>query len=108
MYGYSIGASTLGLGEFTESNEPVCGDVMSGLRGNGLPVVRCLQNMALLIMIKLYNGLWVSQENLPSYKHITLNKNSKSSEIAQTCYSEHLYIQSGMDNCDSNNYWFHF
>jgi hypothetical protein len=31
MFGFSIGASTLGLGEFTESNEPVCGDAMSGL-----------------------------------------------------------------------------
>ena len=57
MFGFSIGASPLGLGECTESNEPVCGNAMSGLRGNGLPVVRCLQNMALSIMIKLYDGL---------------------------------------------------
>jgi hypothetical protein len=57
MFGFSIGASTIGLGEFTESNEPVCGDAMSGFGGNGLPVVRCLQNMTLSIMIKLYNGV---------------------------------------------------
>jgi hypothetical protein len=46
-----------GLGESTESNGHVCDDAISGLGGSGLVVVRCLQNMALLIMTKLYNGL---------------------------------------------------
>ena len=57
MFGFSIGANTIGLGEFTESNGPVCGDALSGLMGNGLPAVRCLQNMALSIINKIYNGL---------------------------------------------------
>jgi hypothetical protein len=71
-------------------------------------VLRCLQNMALSIMTKLYNGLWVFQANLSSYKHITLKEKYNSSEIAHECYEEHLYIQSGIDNCDKLNYWFHF
>jgi hypothetical protein len=71
-------------------------------------VVRCLQNMTLSIMTKLYNGWWVFQAHLPSYKHISLTERSNSSEIAHECYKEHLYIQSGIDNCDRNNYWFHF
>ena len=57
MFGLSIGASKIGLGEFTESNGHVCDDTISGLGGSGLVVVKCLQNMALLIMTKLYNGL---------------------------------------------------
>ena len=57
MFGFSIGVSNIGLGEFTESNGPVCDDTISGLGGSGLVVVRCLQNMALSIMTKLYNGL---------------------------------------------------
>ena len=57
MFGLSIGASKIGLGEFTESNGYVCDDTLSGLGGSGLVVVKCLQNMALLIMTKLYNGL---------------------------------------------------
>ena len=57
MFGFSIGASKIGLGESTESNRPVCDDAISGLGGSGLVVVRCLQNMALSIMTKLYNGL---------------------------------------------------
>ena len=57
MFGFSIGASKIGLGEFTASNGPICDDVISGLGGSGLVVVRCLQNMALSIMTKLYNGL---------------------------------------------------
>ena len=56
-FGFSIGASTIGFGEFTESNGPVSGEAISDLGGNGLPVVRCLQNMALSIMTKLYNGI---------------------------------------------------
>jgi hypothetical protein len=52
MFGFSIGVSNIGLGEFTESNGPVCGDAVSGLGCSGLVVVRCLQNMALSIMIK--------------------------------------------------------
>jgi hypothetical protein len=71
-------------------------------------VVRCLQNMALSIMTKLYNGLWVFQANLHSYKHITLKEKHNSSEITHECYEEHLYIQNGIDNCDQLNYWFHF
>jgi hypothetical protein len=46
MFGFSIGASKIGLGEFTESNRPVCDDALSGLGDSGLVVVRCLQNMA--------------------------------------------------------------
>jgi hypothetical protein len=57
MFGFSIGASNIGLGEFTESNGLVCDDAISGLGGSGLVIVRCLQNMALSIMTKLYNGL---------------------------------------------------
>jgi len=57
MFGLSIGASTIGLDEFTESNGPVCDDAISGHGGSSLVVVRCLQNMALSIMTKLYNGL---------------------------------------------------
>jgi hypothetical protein len=38
--------------------------------------------MALLIMTKLYNGLWVFQANLSSYKDITQKENYNSSEIA--------------------------
>ena len=57
MFGFTIGASEICLGEFTESNGHVCDDTISGLGGNGLVVVRCLQNMALSIMTKLYNGL---------------------------------------------------
>jgi hypothetical protein len=53
--GFSIGASKIDLGEFTESNGHVCDDVISVLGGSGLVVVKCLQNMALLIMTKLYN-----------------------------------------------------
>jgi hypothetical protein len=42
-------------------------------------VVRCLQNMALLIMTKLYNGLWVFQANhLPKDK--TKKKKKKDEE----------------------------
>jgi hypothetical protein len=44
------------------------------------------------------------QANLPSYKHITLKEKYNSSEIAHECYEEHLYIQSGIDNCDKLNY----
>jgi hypothetical protein len=86
MFGVSIGASKIGLGEFTESNGHVCDDAISGLGASGLVVVKCLQNMALLIMTKLYNGLWVFQANLPSYKHITLKEKYNSSEIAHECY----------------------
>jgi hypothetical protein len=50
MFGFSIGASTIGLGELTESNRPVCDDALSGLGGSGFVVVRCLQNMTLSIM----------------------------------------------------------
>ena len=53
MFGFSIGASKIGLGEFTDSNGPACDDAISGLGGSGLVVVRCLQNMALSIMTKL-------------------------------------------------------
>jgi hypothetical protein len=35
MFGFSIGASTIGLGELTESNRPVCDDALSGLVGSG-------------------------------------------------------------------------
>jgi hypothetical protein len=45
-------------------------------------VVKCLKNMALLIMTKLYNGVWVFQANISSYKHITLKEKYNSSEIA--------------------------
>jgi hypothetical protein len=38
MFGFSIGASTIGLGEFTESNGHVCDDAISGLGGSGLLV----------------------------------------------------------------------
>jgi hypothetical protein len=58
MFEFSIGASTLGLGELTESNEPVCGDAMPGLWGNGLPVVMCLlwhcQSWSSYIMVYEY------------------------------------------------------
>jgi hypothetical protein len=57
MFGFSIGVSTIGFGEFKASNWPVCGDAIYGRGGSGLPVVRCIQNMALSIMTKLYNGL---------------------------------------------------
>ena len=57
MFGFSIGASKIDLGEFTESNGQVCEDAISVLGGSGLVVVKCLQNMALLIMTKLYNGV---------------------------------------------------
>ena len=43
MFGFSIGVSEICLGEFTESNGPVCDDTISGLGGSGLVVVRCLQ-----------------------------------------------------------------
>jgi hypothetical protein len=66
MFGFSIGASTIGLGEFTESKWHDCDDTISGLGGSGFAVVRCQQNMALSIMTKLYNGLWVLQAHLPS------------------------------------------
>jgi hypothetical protein len=49
-------------------------------------VVRCLQNIALSIMTKLCNGVWVFQANLPFYKHITLKEKYNSSEIAHACY----------------------
>jgi hypothetical protein len=35
MFGFSIGASEICLGEFTESNGPVCDDTISGLGGRG-------------------------------------------------------------------------
>ena len=86
MFGFSIGASKIGLGEFTESNWPVCGDEISGIGGSGIVVVRCLQHMALSIMSKLYNGLWVFQAYLPSYKDITLKEKYSNSDIAHECY----------------------
>jgi hypothetical protein len=57
MFGFSIGASKIGLDEFTDSNGPACGDAISGLGSSGLVVVRCLQNIALSIMTKLCNGV---------------------------------------------------
>ena len=57
MFRFSIGASKIDLGEFTESNGHVCDDAISVLGGSGLVVVKCLKNMALLIMTKLYNGV---------------------------------------------------
>jgi hypothetical protein len=57
MFGLSIGASNIDLGEITESNGHVCDDAISVLGGSGLVVVKCLQNTALLIMTKLYNGI---------------------------------------------------
>jgi hypothetical protein len=39
MFGYSIGASKIDLGEFTESNGHVCDDAISVLGGRGLVVV---------------------------------------------------------------------
>jgi hypothetical protein len=57
MFGFAIGANKIGLGEFTESNGPVCGDALSGLGGSGLVLVSCQQNIALSIMTSLYNGL---------------------------------------------------
>jgi hypothetical protein len=40
MFGFSIGANTLGLGEFTEPNRPVCGDAISVIIGNGVePII---------------------------------------------------------------------
>jgi hypothetical protein len=50
MFGFSIGASKIELGEFTESNGHVCDDAISVFGGSGLVVVKCLQNMALLIV----------------------------------------------------------
>jgi hypothetical protein len=47
---------------------PVCDDALSGLGDSGFVVVRCLQSMTLSIMTKLYNGWWVFQAHLPSYK----------------------------------------
>jgi hypothetical protein len=44
MFGFSIGASKIDLGEFTESNGHVCDDALSVLGGSGLVVVKCLQN----------------------------------------------------------------
>jgi hypothetical protein len=44
MFGFSIGASEICLGEFTESDGPVCDDTISGLGGSGLVVVRCLKD----------------------------------------------------------------
>jgi hypothetical protein len=70
-------SNLIGLGELTESNGYICDDTLSGIGGSGLVVVRCLQNMALSIMTKLYNGLWVFQANLSSYKHITQPKDKK-------------------------------
>ena len=86
MFGFSIGASKIDLGEFTESNGHVCDDAISVLGGSGLVVVKCLQNMALLFMTKLYNGVWVFQANISSYKYITLKEKYNSSEIAHECY----------------------
>jgi hypothetical protein len=34
MFGFSIGASEICVGEFTESNGPVCDDTISGLGGS--------------------------------------------------------------------------
>ena len=53
MFGFSIEARKIDLGEFTESNGLVCDDAIYGLGGIGLVVVRCLRNMALSIMTKL-------------------------------------------------------
>jgi hypothetical protein len=36
MFGFSIGASKIGLGKFTESNGLVCDDAISGLVGSAL------------------------------------------------------------------------
>jgi hypothetical protein len=40
MFGFSIGASKIDLGEFTESNGHVCDDAISVLGGSGLVVVK--------------------------------------------------------------------
>jgi hypothetical protein len=37
IFGFSIGASKIGLDELTESNGPVCDDVISGLGGHNSP-----------------------------------------------------------------------
>jgi hypothetical protein len=47
----------------------------------------------------------IEKPNIPSsIDTITLKEKYNSSEIAHECYEEHLYIQSGIDNCDKPNY----
>jgi hypothetical protein len=47
MFSLSIGASKIGLGEFTESNGHVCDDTISGLGGSGLVVADVQDNNVL-------------------------------------------------------------
>jgi hypothetical protein len=54
MFGFSIGASKIDLGEFTESNGHVCDDAISVLGGSGLVVVKCLVFEDLPVSVRVY------------------------------------------------------